>query len=330
MKSPKTYALLILALTTLGGAGLAWQQYLELVEFRAAALSKDDRAGLEKRLADLEKRNRELQDELAAQDDGSDNLGDVAAPPGAKPEPAGNPAGRPGRNNPIRGAMAQQQAAFRALMSSPEVQALLAVQTKARLEATYGALFKNLNLSPDQVNKVTSLLAERQSTMQDVFSAARDQGINPRTDPAAFQKLVAAAEAPVTDGLKAALGDSGLSQLQNYEQTMPERNVVNQLQQRLAYSDTPLTAAQSEQLVQILAANAPQKASATGAAGVSGTTQPADAGGLRGGGGPIGRAGFGGGGGTVAVTPAAVSQAQGVLAANQVAALQQIQQQQQA
>ena len=336
MNSPKTYALLILALTTLGGAGLAWQQYQELVELRAAALNKDERSDLQKRLADLEKRNKELQDELAAaQDDSGDNSGDMTATAGGQSGAGGNQNGRPGRGG-RGGANAQQQAAFRALMATPEVQALMAVQAKARLEATYGALFKNLNLSSEQVDKVTGLLAERQSTMQDVFAAARDQGINPRTDPAAFQKLVAAAQAPINDGLKTALGDAGYSQLQNYDQTMPERNVVNQLQQRLAASDTPLTSAQSEQLVQILAANAPQRTNAGGTAGATGSANATQGqfgggfggGGPGGGGGFIGRGGGGGAGATVAVTPAAVSQAQSVLAANQLTALQQIQQQQ--
>ena len=41
MKSPKTYLIAFLALTTVGGSMLAWQQYGELVELRAAAMNKD-------------------------------------------------------------------------------------------------------------------------------------------------------------------------------------------------------------------------------------------------------------------------------------------------
>src|SRR2546429_8628273 len=50
------------ALTTIGGAGLAWQQYQELVELRAAALTKDERAALQKKIWDLERFNKELKD----------------------------------------------------------------------------------------------------------------------------------------------------------------------------------------------------------------------------------------------------------------------------
>ncbi len=221
-------------------------------------------------------------------------------------------------------------------MASPEVQALVAVQQKARLENTYGNLFRNLNLTAAQQDKVESLLLDRQSTLQDVLAAARDQGINPRTDRDAFGKLLTDAQASVSDSLKSVLGDSGFAQLQNYDQTMPERNLVNQLQQRLSYSDAPLTFAQSEQLVQILAASTPP------------STSPSGPGQNFGGGGGIGGRGagfgaamavaggpgaggeFGRGGAAVAITPAVISQAQSVLASNQLAALQEIQQQQQA
>jgi len=147
VKSPKTYVILLLALTTIGGAGLAWQQYQELVQLRAAAMYKDERAEMLKRLAALEKLNKELQDQLAAaRDAGGDNIVDMAsADPGDQPA-RGNQGGRGrgGRGDP------QQFAAFRAMMAKPEVQALMNAQQKAAVDARYAALFKNLNLTSDQ------------------------------------------------------------------------------------------------------------------------------------------------------------------------------------
>jgi hypothetical protein len=250
-------------------------------------------------------------------------------------------------------------AALMNLMAKPEVQALLSVQQKAAIDARYASLFKSMNLSPEQTEKVKALLADRQTTMQDVMNAAREQGINPR-DPA-FQKLMADAQGDINTGLKAVLGDAGFNQLQTYEQTMPQRNLVTQLQQRLSYTDTPLTQAQADQLVQVLAANpAPQPTNPDGTPiqpgrggrmgggggfGIGGGGGPGGGGDMGGaiaavfggggpGGGPgglgalVGGGGGGGGGQVSTVTPAAVVQAQSVLAAPQVAALQQIQQQQ--
>lgn len=360
MKSPKTLVILLLALTTIGGAGLAWQQYAELVELRAAALSKDDRAALQKRVWDLERFNKELNDQLTALRDAADDADALAGGPAERPAGRGGPGGRGdfrgrgGAGNPM-----QLATALRNVMAKPEVQALLSVQQKAAIDARYAAMFKSMNLSPEQADKVKNLLIDRQTTMQDVMNAAREQGINPRSDPQGFQKLLADAQGDINTSLKAVLGDADFSQMQNYEQTMPQRNVVNQLQQRLSYTDTPLTSAQADQLVQVLASNpAPQRVNADGTpvptrgprGGPGGGNVAFDVagGGFGGGGGPGGEigavlgavgGGFGalggggggpGGGGIVTqITPAAVAQAQTVLAAPQLAALQQLQQQQQ-
>ena len=344
MRSTRTIAIIVLALTTVGGAVLAWQQYLELVELRAAAMNKDERAAMQKRIWDLERFNKELNDQLAALRDGSD-LGDLAIAGGSTGRGGDTNSGRGnfrgrGGNNPM-----QMANTIRNLMAKPEVQALVTATQKARIDAQYAALFRNLNLSPDQTAKVESLLADRANTMQDVMNAAREQGINPRTDPQGFQQLVAGAQSDINNSLQSVLGAAGFSQLQSYEQTMPQQNVVNQLQQRLSYTDTPLTPAQSAQLVQVLAANpAPLRTNTDGTpaqvgrggaaagigAAIAGVVGSGVGGGGGGGGGGIGALmGGGGGGGTAIVTPAAVAQAQTVLAPTQVTALQQIQQQQQ-
>jgi hypothetical protein len=177
---------------------------------------------------------------------------------------------------------------------------------------------------------LTQLLAERQSAIQDVFMAARDQGINPRDDPDGFHQLVTDAEAPINDSIKSLLGDTGYSQLNNYEQTMPQRNVVNTLQQRLSYTDSPLSSSQADQLVQILAANAPPRAN-NGSNGMqyfgNETRMLMGPGGVMMGGG----GGMGGlvGPGSAPITSGAVNQASTVLTQPQLSTLQQMQQQQQ-
>ena len=232
MNSPKTALIALHALTTIGGAVLSWQQYAELVELRAAAMNKDERADLQKRAWDLEKLNKQLRDQLAAQRPAGDTAEALlAAASGEAPPDRRDRGGRggPGPTNPL-----QQFAALRDLMAKPEVQALLSVQQKAAVEARYAALFKNLNLTPEQADKLKTVLAERQTTLQDVMSAALDQGLDPRRDREAYQKLLEGARADVNASIKAVIGDSGFAQFENYETTMPQRNIVNQLQQRLS------------------------------------------------------------------------------------------------
>jgi len=338
VRSHKTLVIVVLALTTLGGAWLAWRQYQELVVLRASVMGADERAALQKRIWDLERRNKQLSDRPAVAG------GDMPPPPTGSPRPGGP---RGGRGGGPGGDPQQMLNAVRGAMAKPEVQALMNVAQKAQIDTQYAALFRSLNLSPDQADKVKSLLLERSNTMMDVMTAAMEQGVNPRADPQGFQQLVANAQSDVNASLKAVVGDAGFSQLQNYDQTMPQRSVVNQLQQTLSYSDTPLTPAQAEQLVQVLAANPTPRANGAGgttlvqSTGPSGQVVVSTTGD---GGGPAGPGGMGAmfagafaglapGGGpmpTATVSPAAVAQSSSVLSAPQIAALQSIQQQQQA
>jgi hypothetical protein len=349
----RTSLTLALALATLGLAGLGWSQYRELVELRAAAMDTDERAEWQKRAWDLEKLNRELQDELAAlrAAQSADGAAPVVATAEERPGEGRRGGFRGGPGGPGGRGQQQQINSLRELVNKPEVQALMRVQQQAAVDARYAALFRNLNLPPEQLNKLKTLLADRQTALQDVMLAARDQGIEPRTDPAAFRKLVTDTQNDLNNNIRSLVGDSGFTQLQTYEQTLPQRNVVNDLQQRLSYTDTPLTANQADQLVQILAANTPQRPNNAPndpnrpgpqvriAAG-GGPGGPMDLGGMLAGafGGPGGGgafftavtdAGGGRGGATAPVTQNAVTQAQSILAPAQVSALQQIQQQQQ-
>lgn len=306
MKSPKNLVILFLALTTLGGGALAWRQYQELIQLRAASLTTDERADWQKRLWASEKRRHELEASLAARS---------SAPEGEPADNAGGPDGpqRGGRRGGDRGNIG---ANFVAMMDKPEIQKLMAIQQRVALDTRYATLFKNLNLSPAQLEQFKNLLVEKQTAITDALAAARAQGINPRNDPEDFQKLVADAQADADNNIKATLGDAGYAQYQQYQQTLPQRNVVNQLTQSLSYTSTPLTSAQSEQLVQILAANTPAstnsasnniRATVTSAFGV----------------------GFGGGLNSP-ITSDAIAQSQTVLSPPQVQALQQLQAAQQA
>ena len=344
VKSPKLYLILLLALTTIGGAVLSWQQYQELVELRAIAMNRDERADLQKKVWALEKHNRELDTQVAGLRalSGDDPAGGLVR--------AGDPNGKGGRHDRGPGGPggpgSREAAAVQNLLTKPEVQALLSLQQKAAVDARYAALFKNLNFAPEQLEKFKSLLADRGNTLLDIFSVARDQGIDPRQDPEGFRKLMTGAQDDFNTSLKSVIGDAAFAQYQNFEQTQAQRNVVSQLQQRLSYTDTPLTSAQAEQMVQILAANTPP-ARHTNATGATAQAQPVggpppaggmDLGGLAmlvGGGGPPGGGGLGGLAtagriDSAPITTNAVNQSQAVLSAPQFAALQQLQQQQQA
>ena len=303
MNSPKNYLILFLLLTTLGAGGLAWRQYQELIARRASSLNNDERADLQKRLWAAEKRKHELEVSLAEKHDAS------AGEAGDGPED-GPPGGHRVGN---RNAMASN---FIAMMDKPEIQKLMGIQQRAGLDAHYATLFKSLNLSPAQLEQFKNLLVEKQAALTDALAAARAQGINPRTDPDDFRKLIASAQTDADNNIKIALGDAGYAQYQQYQQTVPQRNVVNQLAQSLSYTNTPLSDAQNQQMVAILAANTPASTNATG--NNLRTTVASTFG-----------VGFNGGA-TTPITNDAITQSQTVLSPSQISALQQLQATQQA
>lgn len=333
MKSVRSYLIALLALTTIGASWVAWRQYAEVADLRAAAMKKDERADLQKRVWDLEKLNRELRAQLAGpRGDGGEVAGGERPP-----REFGGPGGREGRGEGLGLQFTAGMRAMQNFMQKPEVLALLNLQQQPALDTRYAALFKNLNLQPEQVDRLKALLAERSTTVMDVLAAARDQGIDPRLNPEAFQKLVADAQGEINNSIKSVIGEAGFAQLSNYEQTLPQRTVVDQLERRLSYTNTPLTSAQAEQLVQILANNPAPRTAPSGGSPPPGPppARGPDMGGMI-------MAAFGPGMGPVAglmeagrgnapalVTTAALTNAQTVLSPPQTQALQQIQQQQQ-
>jgi hypothetical protein len=264
--------------------------------------------------------------------------GDVA---GAVAAAAGEtPAEREARGRSGRSGVAPQAAALRSLLARPEVQAMIESQRRFAIEQRYAALFRSLNLAPGQREKLATILANRQVTLQDVMDAARQQGLTPRNNPDAFRQALADAQVEIDNSIRATIGDSGLVQLQNYERTLPQRGLVDQLQQRLSADGDPLSAAQADQLVAILATSAPPvSADVTKGPSTSPTSLPIA--GMAGRDAELGAlAGmFLGTGSNVVldgsravapITSAAVDQARGILSPAQLAGLQEIQQQQQA
>lgn len=272
---------------------MAWRQYQELIVLRARVES-DNVGSLRRRLAEDQKRLKLLQDELLAAQSrrNADDTARGDATPGQRPDWRGG---------------------FRNAMNNPEFTKLMAVQQKAALDGRYAPLFKTLtqglNLTPQQLDQFKNLLVQKQQAMMDALQAARDQGISQRSDPQAFAEAISSAQSSMDQQIQADLGPAAFSQYQQYEQTLPQRNTVNQVQQSLSYSQTPLTDDQAGQLIQILAQDQPPTGSNSGGGNIRGLFNN---------------------NATGPVTAQALADAANILAPDQVQALQQIQQAQQA
>jgi hypothetical protein len=317
----KNLLIALLALTTVAAGTFAWQQHYRASVLAAAktGLTDAERAELQQKIWDAERRAHDLEAELAALRDRAPLPGLVAAP--GEPE-GGGPGGRgdaaAGLRNRRGGDRGNPMAA---LMENPEYNQLLTVQQKSMLDGRYAALFKNLKLSPAELEKFKDLLVERQNASRDVMSAARAEGLNGRESRDEIRKLVDQAQAEVDATIQATLGAERFAQYKQYEQTFPQRSLVTQLDQRLGYSGAALSPTQTEQLVQILASSS--AAAGNSANGGRAGQNFALGGGMGGGFAPNNF-------GRTTITDATIAQAQSVLAPSQVAALKQLQAEQQA
>ena len=299
----------VLALGAAAAGTYAWQQHRALRAARAdAAALEGERADLRKRLWESERRRGELETQLARRPAGT--APEAGATPAFSPEEAalealarggGPDGGRAGR--------------FFALLDDPDVQRLASVQQRAALDERFAALFRNLKLTPQQLEKFKDLLVEKRAAVADVMAAARTEGLTGRENRDELRALVQNAQAEVDASIRTLLGESGFQQYESYEQTLPQRNTVERLGQRLSYTSAPLSVDQTERLVQVLAANPGERAAGSRANVMFAT--------------PGGRIGLGGAGGAP-ITDQAVAQAATVLQPTQLQALQQLQQEQQA
>jgi hypothetical protein len=318
---------LLLPLALLVLAGVMTSLYILKQRELVAATARFDaeRQDLRKETWDLNKRIKQLENELAlAKSNPGPATTTAAAPRGGVAQ-----AGRGNLNmNNLAQLAGQILGNMTANLDSPETKRLMAIQQRAQLDGRYADLFRSLNLPAEQLDQLKTLLVDRQSAALDVLSVANAQGINPLSSPEEIRNLARETQAKVDADIRNLLGDQGFSQYQGYEQTLPQRAVADQLAQRLSYSSTPLTSDQREQMVQVLAASSPATSVSenadfsvmTNAVGFIG----------RGGGNTLSLGGTASPTVTATINNEAVNRAGTVLSPPQVTALQQIQQEQQA
>ena len=257
MNFAKNYLLVFFALCAGVASILAWKQHQELNELRSAALNPAERADLQKRAWDAEKRAHQFEAQLAAilQRQGADAGGplgpNLAA--GSSETDAGNPNSTQGR---LVGDFVNN---WLSAMNDPEYQKLMAQQQRAQISSRYADLFRKLGLPPDKLDQFKNLLLEKQTLRNDVLLAATQQGINPLTNPEEFKQLENTLQVEVDNKIKATLGGDSYAQFQTYQDTQGQRSVVKQLQDSLSYTPTPMSSAQSDQMMQILGQTGPKK-----------------------------------------------------------------------
>jgi len=139
------------------------------------------------------------------------------------------------------------------ISSDPKLELLELQRLRLALHGDYGYFIYSAELSPEQINKWEELYVKHSERWMDLKSAARGQDEAGKQTVAALQKQATVDYETALAGL---LGDDRYRKLQDYEQTIPIRNmVVNGLAGAAALEGIPLTDQQGDQLMGALIAS---------------------------------------------------------------------------
>lgn len=300
MSQPRLGVIAILGVTTVTAAGLAFQQYQ-----RAQSLAEELAAAREAEKSVAMRIAEETNNQTASEATSPEAELVASTETVAEETEAEDSREDSDRRRPDRNAMA---ARFQEMMNDPEIARAMQLSQRSRLDGRYAELFAKLNLPPATLSQLQDLLVERQNVTRDVFMAAREEGFG-RGDRDQLRDLIEITQGEIDAEIRETIGEQAYSELQNYEQTGRQRALVEQLEDRLSYSATPLNEVQATTLTNILA-------STSGGGNNGGNNRTSAFGGNR--------------GGSVQITDAALSQAQAVLSPDQYSALQALQEEQQA
>ena len=311
VKLPAYLSVAVLFVGCLVCGWFAWSEYNELVQLRAATLSSDTQASLRKEIWKDTKEIAALKKRLAGLSGG------------ARLAEETGPAAAPTRDEVLQGpSQEEMRKRYLELMKDPEFVRLQGIMNAHFLDQMFAGLYRQLNLTPDQIAQFRALAQERVATMQDTYASAMEQGIDPKTDPKGFQQLMKATTDAIDTKMKDVIGEDGFKQTAAYYRSGQQRAVASELQDSLSYTSSPLTDAQASQVADIIAKNAvkPDAGSEVTVVGPMGNPITMKGVGAEAPGGPNG-----GMQPATAVSDAAINQAAGVLNEQQLAAFKQIQ-----
>ena len=137
------------------------------------------------------------------------------------------------------------------LATHPALRAKFEQSVRGGLAGKYATLFRRLNLSAEQSEKILGLMIRDAENELDLQGAVQERGLK-MTDPAAAKLRERQIEA-LHAAEQAVLGAEYLSALQQFERVDGVRDGVERLCRLTLFSASPITGPQIEQLTQVFA-----------------------------------------------------------------------------
>jgi hypothetical protein len=251
----KNIALVLLSITTVVFASLYLHQTSKINQAQVAANGLQQKVGeLQSTVDDQEVKAASLRTELklaqsdtAARDRQIARLSAAAANPAQGATPAGSAKSQtqsPGKpSNPF--------ASLAKMFEDPETRDAIAAQQKAALgpmiQKTYGKLFSDLGLTPEQTAALKEMLLNKQMAAAQTGMSMLSEDNDPSKTADLGQKVKAANDAADAQ-IKTFLGEDKFAQLQAYEKTTADRMAISSFKDQLNGA-AALTPDQEQQLI---------------------------------------------------------------------------------
>jgi hypothetical protein len=160
-----------------------------------------------------------------------------------------------------RKAAAQAKVAAALAGSRPDVDAILSAHpdllaafvkaTRGYLNQTYGSVYARLHLSPDEVDRLQTLVVNDLENRMDLMAAARSQGLAEGSPEIVSERARQVADLQTAE--QGLLGQPAYDAYSAVARAEAIRGTVEQLAYMTTFSANPLTGDQAEQLVQLTA-----------------------------------------------------------------------------
>ncbi|MDQ8201853.1 hypothetical protein [Pelagicoccus sp. SDUM812003] len=139
---------------------------------------------------------------------------------------------------------------MRSAFDDPQMRADMIEQRMARVDERFAEFFKGLDLSPEDLETLRVLMAERGVVNWEMRMRSFAPGGD--ADPEALEAERKRRRELLDEEIVALLGEERAEDLKDYSESLPYREEVERLETSLSYTDAPLTKKQSKFLVQEL------------------------------------------------------------------------------
>jgi hypothetical protein len=132
------------------------------------------------------------------------------------------------------------------MLKDPNMRNMMREQQKVMLKTMYDPLFKEMNLSPEDSDKLMTMMLDNQMSGMEKGMAL----LNGDADKETLRKEVAEDKKAYEAQLKEFLGDERYAQYDDFQKSLPDRMQMQQLKSQ--FGDNPLTEDQSGQLLAMM------------------------------------------------------------------------------